>query len=218
MILCMTPWFLLQLRLNGLLGRRDIIEKTFNQVRQNTSVPVTVVPRRKKFFRQRGFYVFGFFRSCCNHEILQHISFLRSLCFTKQAKHYVGDSKVMRRFPHTFASRRSYGKAKDKYEYARKAFENEKDEIEKSLRCCSDVWIPFYRPVPQLYEFALERPITRGDYTIICGLTESQVLVAFVKTNIFQPTDDGEFVLQFDVTKGAVAETLQDKMKWYCWF
>ena len=119
-------------------------------------------------------------------------------------------------FPRTFASLTAYYQAVDKEIFARNAFGSERAKIETSFCSCSTPWLPFARhPALSLYMLSLQRPIRYYDIRNLCNLSESQFLTAFVKTNIFQLTKGGEFILQFDVTKEAVEAIVKENLPWY---
>ena len=270
------PWFLSQIRLNGSLKRRTIIEKVFRKVKENTGEPVTVVvdiasENDLAFDKEVLASAESMKDAFMTKNASISFSSFNATVFTKQVKHYVADAKVMRclfaaseglmfqaealreprlkiylskeltidmsktylddkcdvpveivdnlvlqKFPRTFSSLRSFADTVDKDEFIRGAFKSEKAKIEETFRSCSVPLLPFSRhPVLSLYQLALQRPIQADDIQNICRLSESQFLAAFVKTNIFQPTKGGEFILQFDVTKEAVETVVKEKLSWY---
>jgi len=63
----------------------------------------------------------------------------------------------------------------------------------------------------KFYQTALERPIDLSDYRGYCKLTKERFLQGFVKSNIFLPTPDLGFKIQFDVTRDAIKAGIEMK-------
>jgi hypothetical protein len=106
-------------------------------------------------------------------------------------------------FPRTFNRLEDYTNSDDKEQFALKFLGLEIDKVEKSFS-------PELNPqnVNKLYQLSLMRSVGYRDYYRTYGITKSQFLRYFVKTNIFQQLEDGSFKLQYDVTRTAVKSVL----------
>lgn len=122
------------------------------------------------------------------------------------------DDRQLKLFPRTFSNLLDFATALNKGSFVQKALRAEVEKVSESFRSVRAPWLPFFsHPVKTLYQTALTRDIGVADYGDMCGLSKEQFVAHFVKTNIFQQTEEGTYKLQFDATRHAVASLVGKK-------
>jgi hypothetical protein len=130
--------------------------------------------------------------------------------YLKEKFDYKGDEVLLKQIPRAFDILAAFGAAKNKESFAQKSFAKHAKNIEKSIEAFPlDVKHQGEAKGPKaLYQKALKEDIGIKDIVHIGGMTEEQFIQAFVTTNIFRPTDESTWTLQFDVVRLAAEKVV----------
>jgi hypothetical protein len=131
------------------------------------------------------------------------------------------DESVLKKFPRGFDQLKRFGEAADKEAFTNKALKRQVQLIVESETAFPPrTWFQWIsgvssKGVTALLRRALKQDIGIAEIVDIGGMSKAAFINAFVDTNIFRPTNEGKFSLQFDVTRIAVKQVVGESNRWF---